>query len=80
MSEVFQIFKGQITLSEARQDPYTRSHPLNRDRIRAINAYTSAATIFATNQTHAYWFNRMQGKISGFLQAPKPQNPKTPKK
>ena len=46
MSEVFQIFKGQITLSEERQDPYTRSHPLNRDRIRAINAYTASAAVF----------------------------------
>ena len=71
MSEVFQIFKGQMTLSLERQDPYTRSHPLNRDRIRAINAYTSAATILNKNQTHSYWFKRIQAKLSGFLRTPK---------
>ena len=71
MSEVFQIFKGQITLSMERQDPYTRSHPLNRDRIRAINAYTSATTKLTENQTHSYWFKRIQTKLSGFLRAPK---------
>ena len=71
MSEVFQIFKGQMTLSLERQDPYTRSHPLNRDRIRAINAYTSAATVLNKNQTHSYWFKRIQAKLSGFLRTPK---------
>jgi predicted Zn-dependent protease len=71
MSEVFKIFKGQMNLSLERQDPYTRSHPLNRDRIRAINAYTSAATILNKNQTHSYWFKRIQAKLSGFLRTPK---------
>ena len=71
MSEVFQIFKGQITLSEERQDPYTRSHPLNRDRIRAINAYTSRTTVFPQSQINNYWFNRIQAKLSAFLRAPK---------
>ena len=71
MSEVFQIFKGQITLSEERQDPYTRSHPLNRDRIRAINAYTSSAAVFPKSQTNSYWFERIQAKLSAFLRAPK---------
>ena len=71
MSEVFQIFKGQISLSEERQDPYTRSHPLNRDRIRAINAYTSSAAVFPATQTNSYWFKRIQAKLSAFLRAPK---------
>ena len=71
MSEVFKIFKGQMNLSLERQDPYTRSHPLNRDRIRAINAYTSAATVLNKNQTHSYWFKRIQAKLSGFLRTPK---------
>ena len=71
MSEVFQIFKGQITLSEEHQDPYTRSHPLNRDRIRAVNAYTSSTAIFPETQKNAYWFERIQAKLSAFLRAPK---------
>ena len=70
MSEVFQIFKGQISLSEERQDPYTRSHPLNRDRIRAIKAYTSSVAVFPESQRNSYWFKRIQAKLSAFLRAP----------
>ena len=71
MSEVLQIFNGKITLSEERQDPYTRSHPLSRDRIRTVDAYISAATIFPKTQAHIYWFTRIKAKLSGFLRAPK---------
>lgn len=71
MSEVFQIFSGQTALSEVRQDPYTRSHPLNRDRIRAINAYSSKGKKSPEDKTQAYWFTRIQAKLSGFLRAPK---------
>ena len=71
MSEVFKIFNGQINLREERQDPYTRSHPLNRDRIRTINAYTSASTTFPKSEIHTYWFKRIQAKLSAFLRAPK---------
>ena len=35
MLDVFEIFRGQELLAETRQDPYTRSHPLSRDRIRS---------------------------------------------
>jgi predicted Zn-dependent protease len=71
MSDVFKIFSGQTTLSEERQDPYTRSHPLNRDRMRAIDAYAAGARSFAPSPSQAYWFNRIQAKLSGFLRAPK---------
>tara|TARA_B100000780_G_scaffold272804_1_gene235508 strand:+ start:664 stop:1977 length:1314 start_codon:yes stop_codon:yes gene_type:complete len=71
MSEVFQIFSGQTALSEVRQDPYTRAHPLNRDRIRAINAYKADAKKIPVNKIQAYWFTRVQAKLSGFLRAPK---------
>ena len=71
MSEVFQIFSGQTALSVVRQDPYTRTHPLNRDRIRAINAYKSKAKKRPEDKTQAYWFTRIQAKLSGFLRAPK---------
>ena len=71
MSDVFQIFSGQITLSEERRDPYTRSHPLNRDRMRTIDAYAAGASRFAPSPSQAYWFNRIQAKLSGFLRAPK---------
>ena len=54
MSDVFQIFSGQITLSEERRDPYTRSHPLNRDRMRTIDAYAAGASRFAPSPSQAY--------------------------
>ena len=71
MSDVFKIFSGQTTLSEELQDPYTRSHPLNRDRMRVIDAYAAGARSFAPSPSQAYWFNRIQAKLSGFLRAPK---------
>ena len=45
MVEVFELFIGQSNLSEEHQDPYTRSHPLNRDRIRTINAYAATRAL-----------------------------------
>ena len=70
MAEVFEIFIGQSDLSEEYQDPYTRSHPLNRDRIRIVNAYAANATSYLPDAAQAYWFSRIQGKLSGFLRAP----------
>ena len=70
MAEVFELFIGQSNLSEEYQDPYTRSHPLNRDRIRIVNAYAANATSYLPDAAQAYWFSRIQGKLSGFLQAP----------
>ena len=70
MAEVFELFIGQSNLSEEYQDPYTRSHPLNRDRIRIVNAYAANATSYLPDARQAYWFSRIQGKLSGFLRAP----------
>ena len=70
MAEVFELFIGQSTLSEDYQDPYTRSHPLNQDRIRTIHAYATKATPHRPDAKQAYWFSRIQGKLSGFLRAP----------
>ena len=70
MVEVFKLFIGQSNLSEEHQDPYTRSHPLNRDRIRTINAYAATAPSHRPDVKQAYWFSRIQGKLSGFLRAP----------
>ena len=70
MVEVFELFIGQSNLSEEHQDPYTRSHPLNRDRIRTINAYAANAPSHRPDAKQAYWFSRIQGKLSGFLRAP----------
>ncbi|MCI5095531.1 MAG: M48 family metalloprotease [Rhodobacteraceae bacterium] len=70
--QVHRLFAGQELLSSSYQDPYTRSHPLTRDRIRAAQAYVSAYSGKSQKRpSDAYWFARIQGKISAFTRAPK---------
>jgi predicted Zn-dependent protease len=71
-SEVLGLFRGQEVLSEARQDPYARTHPLSRDRLRAVEAYILARRGAVTPDPAAqYWFARINGKLSAFLRAPR---------
>ncbi len=68
--EVQQIFRGQEALTVGRQDPYTRSHPLTRDRIRAAEAFVAAYGEDTPDRpSDAYWFNRARGKLSAFERA-----------
>lgn len=72
MVELHALFAGQEVLSAASQDPYVRSHPLTRDRLRAAQAYAAANAIDAPpSQDAAYWLARAQGKLSAFKRAPK---------
>ena len=69
--EVQDIFRGQEALSTARQDPYMRSHPVTRDRLRALQGLVAAAGATpAADPAHRYWFGRLQGKLSAFTRAP----------
>ncbi|WP_417525886.1 M48 family metalloprotease [Marinovum sp.] len=69
--EVHDIFRGQEALSAGRQDPYMRSHPLTRDRMRAAQGFVAGNSGQARKDTAAtYWFHRAQGKLSAFLRAP----------
>jgi predicted Zn-dependent protease len=69
--EVMEIFRGQEVLKETRQDPYARTHPLSRDRLRALNGFVAAyAKDLPKNPTSAYWFDRAKGKLSAFTRAP----------
>ena len=71
MSRVLDYFRGQEALSAARQDPYARSHPLTRDRIRAVQGYAAAYKDTARDNPKAnYWFARVKGKMGAFLQNP----------
>lgn len=71
MSRVLDLFRGQELLNAVRQDPYIRSHPLNRDRIRAVAGYAAAyKTVVKNDPNAAYWFSRVKGKLGAFLQAP----------
>ena len=69
--EVQELFRGQETLRESRQDPYMRTHPLTRDRLRALQGLVASAGAAAgPDPTGAYWFGRAQGKLSAFTRAP----------
>ncbi|SEF90186.1 Putative Zn-dependent protease, contains TPR repeats [Thalassococcus halodurans] len=69
--KVQEIFRGQEVLSENRQDPYMRTHPLSRDRLRALQGYVAAyGKEQKTDGTANYWYARTQGKLSAFLRNP----------
>lgn len=70
--DVFELFRGQEALNTNRQDPYVRSHPLTRDRLRAAKAAAQAYAGKAKPDPQAeYWFGRAKGKLSAFLRSPK---------
>jgi predicted Zn-dependent protease len=70
--KVHRLFRGQEALSESRQDPYMRSHPLTSDRIRAAEAFVAASGDRGGNSPEAlYWHARVQGKLSAFIRSPK---------
>ncbi|MDX5412637.1 MAG: tetratricopeptide repeat protein, partial [Rhodobacterales bacterium] len=71
-AEVLGLFRGQEVLAETRQDPYARTHPLSRDRLRAVEAYIQARRgEVAPDPAAQYWFARINGKLSAFLRAPR---------
>ena len=73
MVDVLDIFRGQEALRPGRQDPYARSHPLTRDRIRAVKGYAAGykARKLPTTAASKYWYARMRAKLSAFLGNPK---------
>lgn len=70
-AEVMNIFRGQEVLAETRQDPYVRTHPLSRDRIRVIRAEASASKQVEPQQSTEYWFARVKGKLTAYQRSPK---------
>jgi predicted Zn-dependent protease len=70
--ELHQVFAGQELLSPGRQDPYARTHPFSRDRVRAAQAFVDAhGNSGADSPNTEYWFARVRGKLSAFTRAPK---------
>jgi predicted Zn-dependent protease len=70
MLDVLSIFRGQELLAETRQDPYMRSHPFSRDRIRNLEGF-AASDKGPVKSDADYWFARAKGKISAYTRAPK---------
>ena len=72
MKEVMDLFSGQELLAESRQDPYTRTHPFSRDRVRALDGFVTAyGGSFPENASSDYWFTRVKGKLSAYTRSPK---------
>lgn len=63
--EFFEILSGQELLSEARQSPYVRTHPLTRERVDTVRASIQRAR-FASAEVPAE-FNRMHKRIKAKL-------------
>ncbi|MEO0913107.1 MAG: M48 family metalloprotease, partial [Pseudomonadota bacterium] len=71
MLEVMKLFVGQEFLSTSRADPYVRTHPLWRDRIRYLeDRVASAPRGKGTDPADAYWHARMVAKFNGFIGNP----------
>lgn len=72
MADVLDLFRGQEVLAETRQDPYLRSHPLSRDRFRAVEGFVAAyGNVEKEDPSAAYWFERVKGKLSAYTRSPK---------
>ncbi|PWE30457.1 peptidase M48 [Maritimibacter sp. 55A14] len=72
MLRVLEIFRGQEALSSSLQDPYVLTHPLTRDRIRAIKGQAAALGDRArpAPAETRYWYARATTKLSAFLRNP----------
>ncbi len=73
MLDVLELFRGQEALRPGRQDPYARTHPLTRDRLRAVKGYAAGLKNNAKEPPAAttYWYARMRAKLDGFLGNPR---------
>jgi len=68
MIEVLNIFRGQEALSASRRDPYALTHPLSRERLRAVKGYAAAFKPQGKPDPNtAYWYARMRGKLGAFI-------------
>ena len=70
MVETLDIFVGQENLVAGRQDPYVRSHPLTRDRMRSVATMAMAHDDLPSDPNMVYWHARVIGKLSAFQRAP----------
>ena len=71
MVELHRKFAGQELSGETSQDPYMRSHPTSRERLRAAEAFLEEFGDDAGPAPEAdYRFARVKGKLSAFLRSP----------
>lgn len=70
MVDTLDMFVGQENLIVGRQDPYVRSHPLTRDRMRSVETMAMAHDDLPSDPGMVYWHARVVGKLSAFQRAP----------
>jgi predicted Zn-dependent protease len=69
MGDVLSLFDAQAAL----RGGYTTTHPLTRDRLRAVETTASRLTAAAPAADPAiatYWFDRLKAKLSAYLRSP----------
>ncbi|MCP4825916.1 MAG: M48 family metalloprotease [Shimia sp.] len=70
--KVHRLFEGQELLSTSRQDPYMRTHPLSRERMRAMEGFVTAYAGKAKPQPELdYWYDRARSKTTAFMRPTK---------
>jgi len=71
LGAVLENFAGQEALTPGQQDPYARSHPLSRDRVRAVATTADALTpLPADRAAEHYWFGRTKALLSAYFRSP----------
>lgn len=73
MLSVFERFAGQAVFTSRFVDPYSRSHPMPRDRIAALDRVARASPYFNKLDPPELQFRHdmMRAKIAGFLDDPR---------
>lgn len=72
MLDLFESMRDQELLSETRQDPYARSHPMSGARLAALEARVQESPYFdrESSPERIHRFKMVQAKLHGFLDEP----------
>ena len=71
MKEVFDLFAGQEALSPERQSAWARTHPVSRERARAVENFAAVLSPRTSDRRAIeYWYQRARGKLSAYLRSP----------
>ncbi|MGS4946573.1 M48 family metalloprotease [Meridianimarinicoccus sp. RP-17] len=71
LGAVLENFAGQEALTPGQQDPYARSHPLSRERVRAVESTATALDPLPADRAEEhYWFDRTKALLSAYFRAP----------
>ena len=73
MVEFFEKLRHQEILAQIRQDPYVRTHPLNRQRIMQLNDVVVPSQHYnsPSPENIEEKFQRMKAKLAGYINTPR---------